>query len=145
MTFELDSLIPTTVGEPYVLKSDHRTGGHDKSQWIIEREEEIRVFEYAYDSKWLSKTNAWGLYLPNGQLWFLGRSAAKEPVKQNLWIAKFVQSLTPFFWHGYPADYRRKIHDRPDSAILKNWYDKGHIRKHDISRIRCGKKSSLSD
>lgn len=147
MPIDLDRVFATSNGELYFIKSDHRNSSPEKSQWIIERDDEIAIFEYTCIAKWLSTTqrNAWGLHFQEDKPQILGSSAAIEPLKQNLWIAKFMRSLEPLCWHGYPANYRIKQQDRPEIGILQDWYSKGHIKKQDIARIRCGKKSNLSD
>ena len=145
MRYQFGEIISTRVDQSYVLNSQHRDNNPNKSQWAIRPAEEIHVFEHSHESDWLSQTarHSWGLHLVNGKPSIVGRSVRSRDPIQNLWIAKFVGNSQ--FWHGYPADYRFNLQDRPDGAILQNWYACGYIGKHDRSRIQSGKRCSLSD
>ncbi len=137
----------TVVGEPYALRSDHRDGHSKKSQWLISQDEEVAAFEHAHNIKALATSEgpAWGLHLANDRPSILGCSAAENPPRRELFLAKFVCKRRPTPWHGYPADYRSNVADRPDADILKGWYSRGYIQKHEVAKVRQGKRCSLSN
>lgn len=147
MSYLLDRSFPTSVGEAYAIKSDHRNHSKRKSQWTVPPEQEVTTFEGAYSSSWFSRSGeqAWGLHDVNGKPHALGITAGGLPRKERLWLAKFVRNAMPLFWHGYPANYRFNSQDRPPDYVLRDWHRHGYIRKHEISRIRRGRACSLSD
>jgi hypothetical protein len=154
MPYRFDNPVTTSVGQSYVVKSDHRDGSKKKSQWIIAPQEEVNTFEGAYSLSWTSTSGqqAWGLHLVDGRPTILGTAPTKlgtthrGPSRtERLWLAKFVRNATPVFWHGYPANYRHKSQDRPPVSVLQAWHDCGYISKREISRIRGSKPCSLSD
>ena len=105
MALDLNNIVQTAVGERYIVKRDHRDGTAEKSQWIISIEAEIVIFEFGFNSKWLSVSteSIWSLNLNNKGLDILGLSQRSEPPQQNLRIAKFVKSLEPFFLAWLPC------------------------------------------
>ena len=146
MALTVDTITATAVGQDYVIKADHRDGTHDKAQWKISMDEEVDTFERGFGSEWFSskKSWAWSLYLNTQRPNPLGVSKRSEPPIQRLWIAKFVKNASPAFWHGYPADYRRRTQDRPDIDVLEDWRRQGFIGKREIAKIRSGLKCNLS-
>ena len=148
MLYQSGMAINTRVGQSYIWNMQHRNGNPNKSQWIINHSQEINVFEYSYESVWISQNRdkrvSWGLYLVNGNPSVLGQTAmyCTLPLKVVL-IAKFIEGTQA--WHGYPANYRCNPQDRPCTQILKNWRNCGHIEKSEVAKIRSGKRCSLSD
>ncbi|PDW02505.1 hypothetical protein CJ255_13565 [Candidatus Viridilinea mediisalina] len=76
MALQLDRITPTSIGENYVFKVDHRDGTGEKSQWIISLELELAVFEFGYRCDWLSsgKSSLWSLYVVEKKPYILGVS-----------------------------------------------------------------------
>jgi hypothetical protein len=125
----------TQNGVRYIISPEHRAGGnHAKSKWAISPDEEVLCFVDCLKNNWLSSKNGWGLIANNGRGNFtlLGHS----PTMMELYLAKFVDSNP---WHGYPANIRQNIHDRPGNIILMDWYKKELIYKHQVSRIKNGR------
>src|SRR5262249_2377216 len=117
----------------YIIKADHRDGGNGyKSQWVIPEPSEVRCFEQSHQSKWIDNNTAWGLHLPAPPPQVLGRSVEGADLR----IARFISAANGAIWHGFPADYRRKMQDRPTNTILVLWMRAGYIRKRDISKVR---------
>jgi hypothetical protein len=147
MPYRFDDPFPTLVGQSYALKSDHRDGSKKKSQWFITTQEEVNAFEGAYSMSWVSASGepAWGLHLVDGKPTMLGTGYKDPSCPERLWLAKFIRNVLPVFWHGYPATYRRRNQDRPPVSVLRDWCNHGHIGKHEIAKIRGGKRCSLSD
>lgn len=111
----------------------------DKSRWTIQLSEELACFKLAYTRRWHADYRAWGLHVVQDRITVLGKSALGEQLK----IAKFVDSSKDENWHGYPADYRGNIQDRPPQGILEKWRADGLIKKHHIAKIRSGKACNL--
>jgi len=134
-------LATSIVGVRYIIKADHRNGGNGrKSQWVIPEPAELQCFERSHRAKWTNNNTAWGLHPAVPPLQVLGRSVQGVDLR----IARFLAAANGTTWHGFPADYRRKRQDRPAITILLLWFRAGYIRKHDISRVRSGKRCSLS-
>ena len=129
----------------YYSKIDHRNNAPKKSQWIIEKFEELSCFEYSIECCWNQvKYTSWGLYIPNGQVEYLGESAKNESTSYQLFIAKFVDSNKNNYWHGYPANPSSgKKQDIPPEFVLKDWQVKNHLRLTTIRKITKGQKCKL--
>ena len=139
MLYQRGKITVTKVGQPYVSNWQHRDGNPKKSQWTINQGQEIGVFEYSYKSNWVSqrrdKRSSWGLYMTDGMIFVLGRTAREcELPLRDVRIAKFIEDRQA--WHGYPANYRCNKQDRPDTKILESWHKCGYIRKNEIKKIR---------
>lgn len=141
MSINLD--VPNNVGNNifYTTVSQHRVGGNsNKSIWSISLQEEVNCFQYSLSNNWLENYIGWGLRLSNNnQMEVLGYNRLLNDLK----IAKFIDGCENDSWHGYPADYRNKIQDRPPFKVLKEWGNNGFIHKHQISKIRSGKQCAL--
>ena len=125
----------------YTISSQHRyVRPKEKSKWTVTYEEEVNIFRNSYSEKWLEGYICWGLLL-NGDNIILQLGINK--FNENLFISKFIDGNKNSKWHGYPADYKRNLYDRPSVRILSLWKDSGKIEKHHISKIRCGKKCNL--
>jgi hypothetical protein len=131
------------VGPTYVVKDYHRNANPHKSQWIISEPEEVELFSLTYLSSEGAQI-AWGLLHNGTSLMPVGTSAAISSVRYGLWLAKFKEQGNKS-WTGYPADYRRHIHDRPPISVLRHWLSLGRIKKHEVNRVRQGKRCSLSN
>lgn len=107
---------------------------NNKSIWTINLVEEVDCFKKSYSSQWQLNCKGWGLHIIQDRICVLG----KNPEGENLKIAKFVDSSNDNSWHGYPADYRSNIQDRPTQHILEMWREEGIIKKHHMSKIRSG-------
>jgi len=147
MLYQSGMAINTRIGQSYIWNMQHRNGNPNKSQWIINHNQEIHVFEYSYGANWISRKQnkkfSWGLNLINEVPSVLGETAKNcELPLQFVRIAKFVEGTQT--WHGYPANYRCNSQDRPDPKILENWYTRGYIRKDEIKKVRNMKPCSLS-
>ena len=125
----------------YTIKLDHRNKSKDKSQWTVSHKDEVfTVFKDAYTRTWVSNNNAWGVFLNNGKLDYLG--VAQDHFTQ-VFIAKFVNDTAHNNWHGYPADHQSHPQDIPDQAILNDWLVNGILPKAKISKIVGGKRCKL--
>jgi hypothetical protein len=142
--------LPIVVDVPVVIASatyttytsvkQHRGRvNSDKSRWIIPMDEELECFELTYFKKWHRNSIGWGLHILENRITVLG----KNPEGEQLKLAKFVDSSKNNKWHGYPADYRCKIQDRPPQDILEKWRSEGLIKKHQIMKIRRGMACNL--
>ncbi|MCG3771480.1 MAG: hypothetical protein JW384_02666 [Nitrosomonadaceae bacterium] len=140
MTADVSASGSGPTGFTYQIHPDHRNGTPGKSQWIIPATDEVKSFEQAVALGCIDFKSGWGLHCPNGIPESLGRTTTQHEVK----IAKFVENLMPVFWHGYPADYRRKPQDRCPVSVLQTWHTVGYIEKYEIARVRSGKRCSLS-
>lgn len=124
----------------YIIVSQHILNiNKEKSHWSITYQEQLNCFENSLTNNWLSNFMGWGLHIINNEIKPLGYSKQREELK----IAKFVDSYKSSKWHGYPADYRNNIQDRPSSDVLRSWVEDGIIQKHQMSKIRSGKKCAL--
>jgi len=133
MAIVFDKAQDTPGGNKYLHKKDHRDGGNGKkSQWKIKPPDEIACFDEALKRTWGDMTKAWGLRLVGTTAQKLGTSIRGDDLR----IAKFVNGNPA--WHGYPADYRTKLQDRPPTAVLRKWVAAGIIGKNDVARIRGG-------
>ncbi|WP_154990421.1 hypothetical protein [Priestia megaterium] len=121
----------------YILASHHRNKqNNNKSLWTITPAEEVESFKLMYTNNWIiEKNKGWSIHRVGYTNGVLGLSPQNEDVQ----IAKFVDSSNNLQWHGYPVDYRKSRHDRPESGILKNWVDQGIIKRTDMSKILRGK------
>lgn len=124
----------------YIISSKHREiKSPHKSYWTIEYSEELDCFVENYSKAYRESNLTWGLILNESSLKVLGKNTFKEELK----LAKFIDSSLTNIWHGYPADYRRKNQDRPSSEILKKWVDAKIITKAKMLKIRQGQKCNL--
>ena len=105
-------------GIKYLHNPRHRDGSPGKSQWTIDKPEELACFKNALSNKWVLPYTGWGLYYQDGKVTYLGISWDRET---ELFIAKFVDSHEDSIWHGYPADCFRNQRDIPAMEILKKW------------------------
>ena len=128
----------------YIHKKDHRDNTPEKSQWTISELEERDCFEFSLRNNWNTPDCvSWGLYFDHtGNVGYLGKSASKEADKQNLFLAKFVDSNKNNLWHGYPANHT-KNQDRPPEQILNNWMKEKYFSVAKIRKISKGQKCKL--
>lgn len=139
MPYTLDTEININHNLIYIISSQHRNNTNNKSKWSVSFSQEVACFRLAHLRNWCINFKGWGIIISKGEIIVLGRNRFNERIK----IAKFIDSNTNNKWHGYPADYIRKVQDRPTLAVLLNWREKGYITKHQISKIRSGKKCNL--
>ena len=124
----------------YFFHGHHRSRRRThKSQWTITMPQELDCFTTALCNQWTNNDQGWGVRIENMRMIELGRNAHGEPLS----IAKFQDAASPGMWHGYPADYARNIQDRPNVGILISWREMGIIHKHQIAKVRAGKKCAL--
>jgi hypothetical protein len=125
----------------YKVRSVHRRHGNpNKCIWTISLEAEVECFRDSALKKWLENKEGWGLkFNTQGRLEQVGVSDTKEELK----IAKFVDSSSTTEWHGYPADYCSRNKDRPSLKVLEDWKDKNIISKTQMSKIKQYKKCNL--
>ena len=138
-----DVTTQTTLGFPYVSKNYHRNGNRNKSQWksSVTIKVEVEIFLTGHKQ---GQSHAWGHYLNGDTVTVLGTSPSSTQPVVELLVAKFNGQQNPQVWSGYPADYRRNPQDRPPVSVLNEWVTAGVIAKHEISRVRGGKKCTLS-
>jgi hypothetical protein len=126
-------------GAVYTPLSKHRgLATASRSVWIVSVRDEIQCFVMAFRERWVFDTDGWGLRpLSPGRLQVLGVNGFKE----RLALAKFVGADGS--WHGYPADYRRRVQDRPPMHLLRTWRASEILRKHQMAKISSGKQCNL--
>jgi hypothetical protein len=71
------------------------------------------------------------LHMLNGAPEYLG---VAEDHTTRVFIAKFVADHQGS-WHGYPADYRRKVQDVPPLPVRKLWLDNQVLTGPKIRKI----------
>jgi hypothetical protein len=113
-----------------VVQYHRNTSNPKKSLWTVTEQEEIECFKRAIIELWTYEQFAWGLHIINGQIMPLGINTDNEVLK----VAKFVDNNT--HWHGYPADYVRKIQDKPPSLVLTKWCELKLITKSQVLKIK---------
>ena len=125
----------------YTISKKHRGKKKQKSYWIIKKPEEVSLFidslKSGYEDE--NKYCAWNLRIIDGNAVVLGCSLAKEELK----IAKFINSAKKDQWHGYPANYIKKSQDIPSAKILTLWHIKGLINTATMKKIRGGQPCNL--
>ena len=131
----------------YSINPNHRNNNCHKSQWKINKNDEISLFNLTYNSQWIfndnkNKSTGFGIK-KNGvnQIELLGYSATIHNQLRELKIAKFVENQNN--WHGYPADYRVNKDDTPPNCILKMWINGNYINKKIMCKILKGQKCNL--
>lgn len=116
----------------YTVNEQHRgmLPLHQKSQWRVDEWEELRLFFLAYKNEWICNKN---------HLWSLSESFSVlgEDSKGELNLAKY-WSDHQNVWHGFPVSPKR-TGDRPPSEVLKDWMQKGFVKKREASKIAEGK------
>lgn len=123
-------------GVIYEPHPHHRNGNRKKSQWIIGMNEEVAVFTFAWNGKFVSDSLAWTVYPENGVLKELGTLVDRNRRSR---LAKFVgNTQTSIVWHGYPADYRTKAQDIPHEGVLKRMIEASILDKRTAIRLSLG-------
>lgn len=124
----------------YIISSQHRKKSNpNKSIWTITYKEEVECFIFAFDKKWNTDNEGWGLKIYDGLIQEIGQDFEYKKLK----IAKFVDGNQKNVWHGYPVDHMIKPNDRPTTEILKAWVDKGYLTKAKMCKIKQGKSCNL--
>jgi hypothetical protein len=118
----------------YKVSSHHRRtkGNTNKSVWTITIDEEVDLFIFSKNSNWVEGKICYGLLLSGTTLLVVGRNPEKEDLK----IAKFVDSNDNNKWHGYPADPKNRKQDIPCMELLSVWRDKKYIGKSDVRKLK---------
>lgn len=100
-----------------------------KSQWRVSEWEELRLFLLAQSNEWIcSKKCLWAV---DEEFHVIG-----EGTNGNLFIAKY--SPDQDNWHGFPVSPKRDG-DRPPSETLKDWVNRGFVRKSVATKMAQGK------
>jgi hypothetical protein len=131
---DIDYDLNPTVDCTYKVSSHHRRtkGNTNKSVWKITNDEEVELFIFSKNSNWVEGSSCYGLRLNGTTALVVGRNPAKEDLK----IAKFVDSNGNNKWHGYPADPKNKKQDIPCMKILTVWKNMSYIGKSDIRKLK---------
>lgn len=125
----------------YLPHPHHRDGNRNKSQWTIVENDEVKVFNFAIASSWISGTSAWGVYLSDGNnLNYLGISKDRS---RTLFLAKFVNKTNQTQWHGYPADHQINCQDIPAMDIQRRWLEANILSPAKIRKIAKGQPCNL--
>lgn len=126
----------TSVGQRYLPSPKHRgTSGPDNSVWTISVSHELDCFVQAWQGAWgTDGTELWGHNQGGHGLEPLGVNFHDE----DLWFGKFIGDDSGSPWHGYPADYRRKLRDRPPTEVLTQWRSQGIMTKQHATRVSRG-------
>lgn len=143
MAYTTDKEIDLTARNTgnYIISSQHRrTGNENKSIWSLTYNDEVECFIQAMNGNWKEETEAWGIKVINNTLQVVGHT---NNYTHELKLAKFVDGSNTNVWHGYPADYLRKVHDIPKEKILKDWVEKGFLTKAKMCKIRLGQACNL--
>ncbi len=131
----------------YRSNHNHRNNNPKKSQWTLNKNDEIILFKKTYGYQWIYSNNknkpiGFGIEKNNNnQIKLLGHSAKMYGQIRELKIAKFVENQNN--WHGYPADYHTHKADTPPEEILKKWVFGGFIDKKIMCKILKGQKCNL--
>lgn len=127
------NLAPLTAST-YLVSSHHRRarGNNNKSIWTITNDEEVQCFIFSKNSNWVEGSICWGLKLINNAIQVIGRNPAREDLK----IAKFVDSNNNNIWHGYPADCKNKKQDIPNTEVLTIWKNNNYLGKSDVRKLK---------
>lgn len=115
----------------YTVNYQHRGGLplHQKAQWRVDEWEELRLFAMAQKNNWICEKSC--LWSVNEEFKVIG-----EDERGDLYYAKYWSNQDN--WHGFPVSSKRDA-DRPPSKTLKDWVDRGYVRKKIASRIAEGK------
>jgi hypothetical protein len=126
---------------PYTPHPHHRDGAYaaQKSQWCITVNEEQACYLTAAAETWTSGGSYWGLHVVNEAPAVLG--VAPLPAEAPLKIAKFVEDQND--WHGYPVAHWLSPYDKPGANVLREWVNKGLIRRPTMAKVHRGKRCSL--
>jgi hypothetical protein len=119
----------------YLPNPQHRDGNPNKSQWIINTNQEIYVFKYTAYKNWIFEENGWGLFIDKDIINYLGIINNRNT---SIFIAKFVVDINHNAWHGYPADYQFKAQDVPDKEVINKWIKEKYITKAKARKIMMG-------
>ena len=137
------------INPKYIINPNHRNNNCHKSQWKINKNDELSLFNLTYNSQWIltdNKNKSIGFGIKkNGvnQIELLGYSATiyGQLRVRELKIAKFVENQN--IWHGYPADYLLNKADTPPNIILKMWINGNYINKKIMCKILKGQICNL--
>ena len=118
----------TSLGESYLINLRHRDGSRKKSQWCVDVEVEVVIFERSCPANLGDNVFRWGLYF--GQSSEENYSFLSKVGMLGEHIAKFRVSGPPKVWHGYPAHPSTRIpQDRPPDSLLESWVATDRISK----------------
>lgn len=134
-----DTPLAINAHASYLIYPPHRNGHHNKSQWRLNEDDELACFRKAYENECCVGHVGWGLHMVSGVAETLGVSIHKEELK----IAKFVDSNKNSLWHGYPADYRRKRQDVPSDSVLQKWIQLNLIDRRQAVKLKGGRPCGL--
>lgn len=127
------NLAPQTASVYFVSSHHRRTrGNNNKSIWTISNDEEVECFIFSKNSNWVDGSICWGLRLLNNVIQVIGRNPAREDLK----IAKFVDGTNNNIWHGYPADCKNKKQDIPNTEVLTIWKNNNYLSKSDVRKLK---------
>lgn len=129
-------------GWVYHPNPDHRgdKNSGDKSKWTITVDEEGECFVSARKQDWIEGNRGWGLHFVNENRTLVGSLAdSMQQKNRTSWIAKFIDGTNTLNWHGWPADTKLKVNDRPLEKVLQDWIDKRYISKAERRKIIQGK------
>ena len=124
----------------YFIHPKHRGSPTDEiCTWTIPLDDEVALFEAALPAVRSSGQMCWAAEPGGRRLRAVGINGHKE----SLFFGKFVDGSSMSVWHGYPADYRRRPHDRPPISVLQVWVMQGLLQKHHVAKISGGKRCNL--
>lgn len=128
----------------YIHKEDHRNArATQKSQWSIERTEELISFDITYNSNWLGGNCGWGLHITQEKIFYLGYGAKQRGRDMiELFIARFDEG-NPDIWHGCPADPQVHNQDIPPNEILAQWVERRFINNAQRRKIMKGQPCAI--
>jgi hypothetical protein len=119
----------------YAAHPAHRNRTPDKSQWTITVRQEVWCFDCSLRNSWLENRMGWGLHLVGGKPKVLGVSAdGMTPLA----VAFFRDPNRRRYWHGYPADLKRRPSELPPERIRQEWLDKGLLPPAKLRKIMRG-------
>ena len=129
---------------PYSPNLQHRNTGYalQKTQWIVSIPIEVECYNTARQEDWLYNNCYWGIHWDPVEAKATELGVAPPPLSCNVHMAKFVCDSHDN-WHGYPVAHWRAPFDRPDTAVLRKWFEHGYISSPKMSKIIRGKKCAL--
>lgn len=129
---------------PYTPNPQHRSAAYAsrKTQWIVSLDVEQECYAQAVNEEWLYKDSYWGIRWNQAEEKAEELGTAPDPIGENVQIAKYV-SDSHDNWHGYPVAHWGAPWDRPDTNVLRKWFENGYISAPKMSKIIRGKKCTL--
>lgn len=134
------TVIYTIQNKQYRINEQHRNNNPNKSQWIIDHNIELEIFEGCIQHKWLSSCEkyAYGLLIRSQKPDKIGKTATSSSSPQELYIAKFCCDQN--IWHGFPCGDKGDDFEKISDETIINWRENKYFSKKTLSKINKGLK-----